>query len=129
MLPIRRFGKEKVFFNKSQQLLYEYIDLKGIINRLHDIDKLKNILFTESQRFFFDLIPKPEINEDAMEMGNSLFGFESADEPQCQISSDLIIENFEKLMKVTDTEMNEKIIGLLDPSVQNILNHKEGIKS
>lgn len=43
--------------------LKDYIDIKHIIQRLHDVDKLKMILFTEQQRQEFDNLPKPSIGK------------------------------------------------------------------
>ena len=34
------------------------------MERLQDIDKLKQIIFTDTQKFFFDLIPKPKISNN-----------------------------------------------------------------
>lgn len=45
-------------------MLDEYIDLRKLIKKMQDIDKLKLILLTKSQRFFFDMIPKPQLNEE-----------------------------------------------------------------
>lgn len=35
------------------------MDIKNIINRLQDIDKLKLVVFSENQRVLFDSVPKP----------------------------------------------------------------------
>lgn len=41
--------------------IYEYMDIKNIIKRLQDIDKLKLILLNENQRKLFEILPKPAI--------------------------------------------------------------------
>ena len=46
---------------KGSKYLYEYIDIRKIIKRLQDLDKLKMILLTEDQRKLFEYIPKPDV--------------------------------------------------------------------
>ena len=41
--------------------LHEYLDIRKIIKRLQDLDKLKMILLTEDQRRFFEYLPKPDV--------------------------------------------------------------------
>ena len=43
------------------------------MERLQDIDKLKQIIFTDSQKFFFDLIPKPKITDNNKNQMRSIF--------------------------------------------------------
>lgn len=43
------------------------------MERLQDIDKLKQIIFTDSQKFFFDLIPKPKITGNSKNQMRSIF--------------------------------------------------------
>ena len=40
---------------------FEYLNVKTLIRRLQDIDKLKLVLFDEEQRKLFEAIPKPGI--------------------------------------------------------------------
>ena len=47
------------FYSQAKKGLFEYLDIKNIINRLQDIDKLKLVLFSENQRVLFDSVPKP----------------------------------------------------------------------
>ena len=41
--------------------LHEYLDIRKIIKRLQDLDKLKMVLLTEDQRRLFEHIPKPYV--------------------------------------------------------------------
>lgn len=56
MLP-QLFHKE--IYTEALDYLYEYLDIKNIIKRLQDVDKLKMVLFDENQRKLFETIPKP----------------------------------------------------------------------
>lgn len=56
----------KIYFEAFKNL-YEYMDIKNIIKRLQDIDKLKMILFDEKQRFAFEMLPKPGIGKNKYE--------------------------------------------------------------
>ena len=51
----------RMFYQKGSKYLYEYIDIRKIIKRLQDLDKLKMILLTEDQRKLFEYIPKPDV--------------------------------------------------------------------
>ena len=51
----------RMFYQKGSNNLHEYLDIRKIIKRLQDIDKLKIILLNENQRNLFERIPKPEV--------------------------------------------------------------------
>lgn len=51
----------KLFYSKGANYIHEYIDIRKIIKKLQDVDKLKMILLNEEQRKLFARIPKPEI--------------------------------------------------------------------
>ena len=63
----RNKDKEEYLYKRSLIQLYEYIDLIAIVKKLGDIDKLKHILFNDYQRFFFDLIPKANLDKESMD--------------------------------------------------------------
>lgn len=42
----------------SKDLIAQYLDVKNLIRRLQEIDKLKLILLTKNQRKLFEMIPK-----------------------------------------------------------------------
>lgn len=56
------FGKS---YHSAQEALYhlhEYLNIKNIIRRLQDLEKIKLIIFDPKQRKMFDQLPKPKIN-------------------------------------------------------------------
>ena len=103
-------SKDNDPYRISKKLLNEYIDLKKIIGRLQDVDKLKNLLLNDSQKFFFDTIPKPEFS-----ITNQKYSKLSISEkivlkvkPKGVIN-DQILENYEKLCKhFTRTDDSKK---------------------
>ena len=45
----------------------EKLDIKQIVERLDDVEKIKNIIFTKEQHELFELIPDPKfIHRDLM---------------------------------------------------------------
>lgn len=117
------------FFNKGQSIhtiskkcINEYIDLKKITRRLQDIDKMKFLLLSDSERYFFDLIPQPEITDDnvsktlflAKKSYNSKIGLKEKEKQE-------INENYENL-KQNFTELDDKLISLLDPEMLKSIN-------
>ena len=51
----------RIFYQNGSKYLNEYMDIRKIIKRLQDLDKLKMILLSEDQRKLFEHIPKPEV--------------------------------------------------------------------
>ena len=49
------------FYQKGSQYLHEYLDIRKIIKRLQDLDKIKMILLNEDQQRLFERIPKPDV--------------------------------------------------------------------
>lgn len=108
-------------FEKSKELLYEYTDLKNLINRLQDVDKLKNILFTESQRFFFDLIPKPKVQHEELkkEKRSSFSAQHIAKTSAKDVSNKMILENLDEINKKGGfNQMDERIFLFLSNSTK-----------
>lgn len=56
-------------YSEAKSFLFEYLDIKNIVKRLQDIDKLKLILLTNHQRAAFEMLPKPEIGNHAEKRG------------------------------------------------------------
>ena len=99
-------------YSKCKNLLHEYIDLENIIQRLQDVDKLKSILFTESQRFFFDQIPKPTILDDSG--GKITFGENQILKTKIKkLKHQAIIDNYENLRR-NKNDIDQKILSMLD---------------
>lgn len=119
--------QEKELFEKSKKLLYGYIDIKGIIKRLQEVDKLKNVLLNDSQRFFFDLIPKPEVS-CKQNKKNSLFGIENIVKIRLkQTSENIIKENHRKLIESDQNKIGERIISFLGKDTLSALKGKKGM--
>ena len=112
----------------SKKILYEYIDLKKIIYRLQDVDKLKNILLNETQKFFFDLIPKPEIVEESKNHKGSIFGVNQIVKQKLKATSQEILRNNFKKLRTSTNSVDKKIFLLLDESFQKKLNSSLEIK-
>ena len=55
----------RMFYEKGAKNLHEYLDIRKIIKRLQDLDKLKMILLNDDQRKLFEHIPKPQIIDTA----------------------------------------------------------------
>lgn len=114
---IKTNGNNFLQFQKSQKLLYEYIDLKKIIWKLQDVDKIKNLFLNDSQRIFFDLIPKPhlqEIRTNTLNKKKSVLGRENIkrNKPK-NFHAKKLLENFEN-MKASSLEIDKKIVSYFD---------------
>lgn len=109
-------------FQKSQKLLYEYIDLKKIIWKLQDVDKIKNLFLNDSQRLFFDLIPKPNLNENLLPQQKSSFGIENIKRNKPKyFDPKHLLENYEN-MKISSSEIDKKIVSFFDATcIQNLI--------
>lgn len=54
--------------------------MRRLIKRLQDVENLKKVIFTDAQRYFFDQIPKPDLNEEIIESSkrkSNIFGLEN----------------------------------------------------
>lgn len=104
------------FYDLSKKYLTEYIDLKKIIARLQDIDKMKNILFDEQQRYFFDLIPKPEIfpQKNGKSEKKRSFSIEKVIRLKIKKVTNCGFFNKLEIMKKNPSPVNERILSYLD---------------
>lgn len=112
--------KQTLFQNISKNFLYEYIDLKKIINRLQDVDKLKSILFNDSQKFFFDMIPKPHLGDN----NDTHLKFKAHHIRKCKlkVSQDkTILEHYQKLHE-NSSYIDQKIVSLIDDATKYKIN-------
>ena len=76
------------------------------------------VLLSDSQRFFFDLIPKPEINNDKKK--NSLSAKHIVKGKLHKINKGDIMENYEQFNK-RNNEVDKKIYYLLDNNLKKEL--------
>lgn len=105
-------------------MLNEYIDLKKIIQRLQEIDKLKKIMLTDSQRFFFDKIPKPVIADDLEMAEKHSIAHNSVGHNKINMSKQSYLENYEDLRKGY-SEIGERILTSLDEEMVKKLNDRQ----
>lgn len=123
-------GKE---IENSEKYLLEYTDIKKIISRLQDIDKMKNILFDENQRMFFDLIPKPKIenlydkNLDKRERKSS-FGVDNILKSKLKFANKQNLEMKYQTLKENSSLINERIVYFVENSIENKLKCSKATK-
>ena len=115
--------KQKIY-KKSRYLLNEYIDVKKIIQRLQDIDKLKNILLNNSQRFLFDRIPKPEIVDNLTINEKKSISLNPLANQKKNMPEQSYLENYEDLCKGY-SEIDERILTSLDEQMLKKLNNRK----
>ena len=87
---------------------------------MQDVDKLKSILFNDSQKFFFDMIPKPHLddNNDA----HSKFKADHVRKFKLKKSHDkAILEHYQKLHE-NSSYIDQKIVSLIDDATKYKIN-------
>ena len=102
----------RMFYQNGSKHLYEYMDIRRIIKRLQDLDKLKTILLTEDQRKLFECIPKPEVPDS-----NNKFSLDTPNEFKKKGKINNMANGLTKTMKSTaeiNDPVNQRIISCLD---------------
>ena len=127
LIKNKKFGlsdNEKLYLSAEERILEEF-DIINIIKKLQDIEKLKKILLTENQLYFFELLSKPtialtndKIQPEKTKILNSLCGFQN---------KDLTLQNFSNLYEEMkcNSEKNltdKKILEMLDVDILYMLN-------
>lgn len=108
-------AKMKVY-SEAFKNLYEYIDIKNIIRKLQDIDKLKMVLLDEKQRNAFEMLPKPGIGKKKIR--NSSLTMESIVRSRQTIFS----KEKQNVSELLDgNPVNRRIYELLDPNLKGNL--------
>ena len=102
-------------YTKAISNLGEFIDIKNIIRRLQDIDKLKLILLDDNQRKIFEAIPKPGINNTHSKpnISGSFLTMSTILDPK-RILSDLK-KVAERLSK--DEPINQRLLNLIQKKI------------
>ena len=95
--------------------LFEFIDLKKIIVKLEEIEKLKLILLDEHQRLLFELVKKPLIGLEVEKKGFRLSKTTSKRNMDSKVT--MIYTN----MKEKNSEINKRLIDLFDNMDNNNL--------
>lgn len=116
LCPSRSIKSIGYLYTQAKNNLFEYLELKNLISRLQDVDKLKSILLNDYQRKLFDSIPKPTC------LGSAKRG-----------SAHLNLENFKKksIMKTElkdllalappeKDDLTKNILNLIDPMISKI---------
>lgn len=114
----------------SQKYIYEYLDINKIIQRLQDVDKLKQIVLNDDQKFFFDLIPKPEISDSKTTIrSKTTFGAEKIMKSRIKnAKGNFLSKKFEKL-KDDSNFISQRILVLLDEETKQMIKLKSISKS
>ncbi|CAD8054083.1 unnamed protein product [Paramecium sonneborni] len=109
--------EKKKMLNIAKEKYMEKLDLKLIIQKLYQIDQLKDIILTEEQKKLFKYLPKPNIIQD-LEKAKCL----DLNKKSQQLESKAIQEAFEAYEKVVSqgqkSVVNLQLIQSLDPDIQ-----------
>ena len=112
--------KQKVYDDAFRNL-YEYMDIKNIIKRLQDIDKMKLILFDEKQRKLFEILPKPGITGN-LRKKTTYLTMDSLVESKNSKEK----ESFHKFgFLLNGDPVNKRMLDMIDPVIKNELDKKE----
>lgn len=103
-------------YSKALKNLYEYMDLKNIIKRLQDIDKLKMLLLDENQRRIFEILPKPGI-AGKIKQKSSIWTIEKIHESKNFIKNKDFTKNNLKFLLNGDM-LNKRMLNMLDPKTK-----------
>jgi len=106
------------FYEKGAKRLHEYIDIRKIIKRMQDIDKLKMILLNENQRKLFEYIPKPDIlanSNEKMSIDN-LVKYRRRTHVREMTPN---LSNHLKTLIEDNDPINKRILECLDKKIQN----------
>ena len=123
-------SKEKLFV-KAENQIDEELDILQILQRLHDIDKLKRILLSEDQLYFFNLLSKPMIVPDSNRKNHRESSLECRDR-RFKFSPKKNTVNTERMMKLysgmlqrsVNCDVDKRIMKLLDEDVKCFLEHE-----
>ena len=114
-------------YSKALNNFYEYLDIKNIIKRLQDVDKLKFLLLDHQQRKAFELLPKPGIAGESKLKKQTTFLLESVLSLKPKNFKNEKITDFAFLMN--GETITKRMLDLMDPSIglelQDIENKKK----
>ena len=110
---------EQLYMNGEKQVLNE-LDAVSILRKLQDVEKLKKVLLTQNQLYFFDLLSRPMIKLQDKERK---FSVEDGEGERF-----IIEERYWKLReKARSSEVDERILKMLDEDVYSFMENFEGI--
>ena len=127
MFKVGKKSDDYILFTRSKKYLNEYVDLKKIIRRLQDVDKLKSVLFNDSERFFFDLIPKPEIIDEKIRC--SFFSIINIMKKKQNLLAEDDLKTFFKNLNPKENSIEGRILSFLDEKTKQKLNIQTRFKT
>lgn len=99
--------------------IYEYMDIKNIIKRLQDIDKLKMVLLDDQQRKLFEILPKPGVG--VKKNNNSIWTIDNIIESKKSIfNKDLFNNN----AIFNGDPIYKRMYNILDPKFKSEISNK-----
>ena len=109
--------------------IFSQLDIKYILNKFVEIDKLKMLLLNQDQYQLFEYLPKPVIMKNAKINLNSIERFENKSPLKFLVHQDDLVLKAKTVQKAFDniikkTEMNEidkKLIQTLDADILKVL--------
>ncbi|CAK92529.1 unnamed protein product (macronuclear) [Paramecium tetraurelia] len=111
--------KKKKMLEMAKEKYMEKLDVKLIIQKLYELDQLRDIILTEEQKKLFKYLPKPDIAQD-LEQAKCL----DQSKQNQQLQSIAIQEAFQAYEKVVSlgwkSGVNQKLIQSLDPEIQQL---------
>ena len=98
--------------------MHEYLDIRKIIKRLQDLDKLKTILLNENQRKLFEFIPKPDVLNNIESNNNSItIDFRNGKVKTKMKEQTIVPNNIIKFVQEEDP-INKRIIECIDQGLK-----------
>ena len=115
LLPSKKL---RDFYDKGAKRLHEYLDIRKIIKRLQDLDKLKTILLNENQRKLFEFIPKPDVLNNIESNNNSItIDFRNGKVKTKMKEQTIVPNNIIKFVQEEDP-INKRIIECIDQGLK-----------
>jgi len=128
----RKWGltnREKLFL-KGENQVFEELDILKIMKKLQDIDKLKRILLSDEQLYFFELLSKPMIIiEDPLESPDDEFRdrrFKFSIKHNQTPEKERLKEFYDIIQrKSMNSDLDRRILKLLDEDVMCFLKNEK----
>eukprot|EP01017_Pseudomicrothorax_dubius_P029192 TRINITY_DN3521_c0_g2_i1.p1 TRINITY_DN3521_c0_g2~~TRINITY_DN3521_c0_g2_i1.p1 ORF type:complete len:570 (-),score=80.85 TRINITY_DN3521_c0_g2_i1:60-1769(-) len=117
---------KRSLFTRAKEKVNNYMDIRFIIEKLQEIDKLKQILLTKEQMLMMKFIPKPEITERVTSRAIAYDIQENEyDKPLQWITeekTDQIIKSYQRIrQEITTDQVNKRLLEIIDPELKEML--------
>ena len=104
-------------YRSAIKYVYEYLDIRHIIARLQDIDKLKAVMLDKKQRKIFETIPKFTIRGKSKKKSMESITIEEMAKSQAKKTLwQLKSEKYKFLLN--EDPINKRLLQLMDPSTK-----------